>query len=64
MADNIFESEQLKQYKQTVQDIRYILRTYQREHPKEAWETIRKLVNDPKLRLKNIKGQFVKEESE
>jgi len=48
-------TEQLKRYKQTLRDIQYILKMYKRTHPEEAWETIKKLANDPKLRLKSIK---------
>jgi hypothetical protein len=48
-------SEQLKRYKQTLRDIRYIFKTYKRKHPDEAWECIRKLAHDPKLNLRQIK---------
>ena len=58
------KDEQLKRYKQTVADIRYIYRTYKRAHPDEAWETIRKLVNDPKLHLRTIKGQYASPDNE
>ena len=44
------DENQLKRYKQAIKDARYIFRTYRKRHPDEAWETIRKIIHDPKLR--------------
>lgn len=49
--------EQLKRYKQTMRDMRYIFKTYKKRMPEEAWECIRKLANDPKLNLRAIKQE-------
>jgi len=48
------EAEQLAIHKNTLNDIRYILRRYKKDHPEEAWECIEKLANNPRLRLKDI----------
>lgn len=51
------EKEQLRRYKACVADIKYIIRQYQVPAPDAAWDTIKRLVHDPKLRLKTIVGQ-------
>jgi len=48
-------SEQLKRYKQTLRDIRYIFKTYKRKHPDEAWHCISTLAHDPNLNLRQLK---------
>ena len=46
------DKEEIRLLRQTLKDIRYIFSHYRKEHTDEAWETIDKLVNDPKLKTK------------
>lgn len=64
IEDRAAEREQEKRedlfdlYKNTVKDIRYILRQYGRDHPQEALEAIAKLVGNPKLQKTKTKGRL------
>lgn len=51
------EKVQLRLFKEALKDIRYILKTYRKPYPDEAWETIEKIARNPKLNLKNIKQE-------
>lgn len=44
------DGELLEVYQVAMGDVRYILNQYSEEHPKEAFETIRKIVYDKKLK--------------
>ena len=44
------EGELLEAYQTAVGDVRYILNQYSTEYPAEAFETIRKIVYDRKLK--------------
>ena len=44
------EGELLEVYQVAMGDVRYILNQYSEEHPREAFETIRKIVYDKKLK--------------
>lgn len=42
--------ETLKDYKTAIKDARYILNHYKHPYPAEAWETIRRILNNPILK--------------
>ena len=47
------EDPRIELYRTALQDVRYILETYGAQHPAEAWETIRKIVYNKKLKISN-----------
>lgn len=53
MARLNFEEEdpRVELYRTAIQDARYVLNAYQLSAPAEAWETIHKILFDPKLRI-------------
>ena len=44
------EDANVELYKVTIRDARYIMNRYKAPYPEEAWETIRKLLYNPKLK--------------
>ena len=42
--------EDLDIYHTAVKDVRYIIRQYRDRAPEDAWQTILKIVNDPKVK--------------
>lgn len=52
-GESLNEKEQLGLYKQALTDILYIIRKYSKDYPAEAWETIRRIASDPKLRRRS-----------
>ena len=51
-SDNVEENlkDTLQHYRTAVKDARYILNHYRHPYPTEAWDTINKILNDPKLK--------------
>jgi hypothetical protein len=44
------EGSKLEAYKLAFRDARHIFTTYKASHPEEAWECLRKILFDPKLK--------------
>ena len=55
LSENVEREEdpRIELYRTALQDVRYILETYGAQHPAEAWETIRKIVYNKKLKISN-----------